>query len=136
MRGQSRPDSMAVSSSLSSIHISPRTPRTPRVPTLEDGEEDLELTLLGEDERQQAARDLGEQENQEILPDSKRPISARDKRSMVLLCVLCKFLLLVILTFSQVHKDLIQGVPVRSTQITVSKIALIIKPLLISLGLL
>lgn len=106
------------------------------MPTLEDGEEDLELTLLGEDERQQAARDLGEQENQEILPDSKRPISARDKRSMVLLCVLCKFLLLVILTFSQVHKDLIQGVPVRSTQITVSKIALIIKPLLISLGLL
>ncbi|KIK07384.1 hypothetical protein K443DRAFT_182209 [Laccaria amethystina LaAM-08-1] len=88
MRTQSRPDSMAVSSSLSSIHISPRTPRTPRMPTLEDGEEDLELTLLGEDERQQAARDLGEQENQELLPESKRPISARDKRSMVLLCVL------------------------------------------------
>jgi hypothetical protein len=106
------------------------------MPTLEDGEEDLELTLLGEDERQQAARDLGEQENQELLPESKRPISARDKRSMVLLCVLCEFLLLVILTSPQVHKDLIQGVPVRSTQITVSKIALIIKPLLISLGLL
>lgn len=58
------------------------------MPTLEDGEEDLELTLLGEDERQQAARDLGERENQELLPESKRPISARDKRSMVLLCVL------------------------------------------------
>lgn len=58
------------------------------MPTLEDGEEDLELTLLGEDERQQAARDVGEHENEELLPDSKRPISARDKRSMVLLCVL------------------------------------------------
>lgn len=106
------------------------------MPTLEDGEEDLELTLLGEDERQQAARDVGEHENEELLPDSKRPISARDKRSMVLLCVLCEFLLLVILTSPQVHKDLIQGVPVWSNQITVSKIALIIKPLLISLGLL
>ncbi|RDB29639.1 hypothetical protein Hypma_015130 [Hypsizygus marmoreus] len=81
-------NSMAVSSSLSSIHISPRTPKTPKTLRmgLDDAEEGVELSLLGEDERRQAARDLDEVE--EEISSHKRPISAKDKRGMVLLCVL------------------------------------------------
>ncbi|TFK36781.1 acetyl-coenzyme A transporter 1-domain-containing protein [Crucibulum laeve] len=80
---------MAVSSSLSSIHISPRTPKTPRAERLEDGEEDVELELLGEDERYRATQDLDGTDGQAMeAATSKQPISAKDKRSMVLLCVL------------------------------------------------
>ncbi|KAF8634402.1 hypothetical protein AX15_000854 [Amanita polypyramis BW_CC] len=76
-------DTMAVSSSLSSIHISPRTPKTPRAPREED--EGVELSLLQEDERREAGFDVLEQD--EPSP-TKRNISAKDKRGMVLLCVL------------------------------------------------
>jgi len=83
---------MAVSSSLNSIHISPRTPRTPR-PNAGDGEEnDVELTLLNEQERLQSAQAFHDSDS--VVPEaedvSKRPISAKDKRGMVLLCVLCE----------------------------------------------
>jgi hypothetical protein len=77
--------SMATSSSLNSIHISPRTPKSPKVLRmgLYDAEEGVELTLLGEEERREAQR-------VEIDIPSKRPIGAKDKRGMVLLCVLCE----------------------------------------------
>ena len=79
---------MAVTSSLNSIHISPRTPKTPRN-AVEDEEDDVELELLNEEERRLAERDIDEPvEHHEA--HAKKPISAKDKRSMVLLCVLCK----------------------------------------------
>jgi hypothetical protein len=74
--------SMATSTSLNSIHISPRTPKSPRM-GLYDAEEGVELSLLGEEERREALRGV------EDIP-SKRPIGAKDKRGMVLLCVLCE----------------------------------------------
>lgn len=53
-----------------------------------DEEEDVELELLNQEQRRQADRDIDEP----VLHEShgKKPISAKDKRSMVLLCVLCK----------------------------------------------
>lgn len=76
-------NSMATSSSLNSIHISPRTPKSPKPPRmgLNDAEEGVELSLLGEEERREALRGV-----EDI--SSKRPIGAKDKRGMVLLCVL------------------------------------------------
>jgi PAT family acetyl-CoA transporter-like MFS transporter 1 len=50
---------------------------------LDDAEEGVELSLLGEEERREALRGV------ENIP-TKRPIGAKDKRGMVLLCVLCK----------------------------------------------
>jgi PAT family acetyl-CoA transporter-like MFS transporter 1 len=79
---------VAISSSLDSIFISPRTPvaRTPR--HLQNGideADELELRLLGDEERRQAATGLDEEDY-----TYKRSISAKDKRAMVLLCVLCE----------------------------------------------
>lgn len=83
-------EDLAVSSSLNSIHISPRTPRsTSRVAFDEAGEDDVELSLLGDDERRQAAYGV-DREYGSGVGDSKHPISAEDKRAMVLLCVLCE----------------------------------------------
>ena len=78
---------MAVTSSLNSIHISPRTPKTPRN-ALEEEEDDVELELLNQEQRLQADRDV----DSPVVHEShaKKPISAKDKRSMVLLCVLCE----------------------------------------------
>lgn len=81
----------AVSSSLDSIQINPRTPKTARAnwTGLEDDEnEDVELSLLGEEERRQAAAGLDQEYG--APDDSKRPLSAKDKKAMVLLSVLCK----------------------------------------------
>jgi hypothetical protein len=78
----------AMSSSLDNVqHINPRTPRGNRSFGYDTTEEDeVELTLLGEEERRQAALGLEEaRESKEV----KRPLSARDKRAMVLLSVLC-----------------------------------------------
>jgi len=56
----------------------------------DDDEENVELALLNEDERLRSARDFEDDESSasESENDSKRPISAKDKRGMVLLCVL------------------------------------------------
>uniref|UniRef100_A0A8H7YB05 MFS general substrate transporter n=1 Tax=Psilocybe cubensis TaxID=181762 RepID=A0A8H7YB05_PSICU len=80
----------AVTSSLNSIHISPRTPRTPRATMGEDEDEETEMSLLNEEERIQSARTFHDgHSTDEVDGDlSKRPISAKDKRGMVLLCVL------------------------------------------------
>lgn len=79
------PTPMAVTSSLNSVYISPRTPKTPRV-TNEDEESDVELELLNDQQRLEADRDVDTPV--EHHDAAKRPISAKDKRSMVLLCVL------------------------------------------------
>ena len=109
MRVTSR-DNMAISSSLDSIHISPRTPKTPR--NAQDGD-DVELSLLGEQERREFG--FNEIEEDHGSMEEKRKISAKDKRGMVLLCILCKFGRCYLppgrlITFVT---DLIQGVPVR-----------------------
>ena len=82
---------MAVTSSLNAIHISPRTPRTPH-PDIGGDEDDVELSLLNESERVQAARSFSDEAHSlsDNESDTKRPISAKDKRGMVLLCVLCE----------------------------------------------
>ncbi|KAF9569838.1 MFS general substrate transporter [Agrocybe pediades] len=81
---------MAVTSSLNSIHISPRTPRTPRPNMGDEDEDDVELSLLNEEERNRSGQDFQDDVSTVSEPEdvSKRPISAKDKRGMVLLCVL------------------------------------------------
>ncbi|KAH9925007.1 MFS general substrate transporter [Epithele typhae] len=88
----------ARATSLESVEILPRTPRTSggarsrdhdALPTPYEGD-DVELSLLGDAERREAAADLTLEEEQEYLTqvDAKRSFSARDKRAMVLLTVL------------------------------------------------
>ncbi|KAJ3526030.1 hypothetical protein NM688_g8313 [Phlebia brevispora] len=89
----------AQSTSLESIHIQPRTPKTAAVRVNGDvpgwtageasGVEEVELSLLGEDERREAANGLTLEEEQEYLAQSeKRPMSVKDKRAIALLIVL------------------------------------------------
>ena len=56
-------------------------------------EDDVELSLLNEAERLQSARAFPDEVHSlsETEPDTKRHISAKDKRGMVLLCVLCEY---------------------------------------------
>lgn len=86
---------MAVTSGLNAIHIAPRTPKTPRTPWTgreDDDADEVELNLLDEEDRRQAAQGLGETEEQGFLngSEAKRPMSAKDKRGMVLLIILCE----------------------------------------------
>ncbi|KAI8983349.1 MFS general substrate transporter [Trametes punicea] len=85
--------------SLESIEILPRTPLTSRTPRRghanwspdEDGHaEEVELSLLGERERREAASDLTVEEQRAYLAqaDGKRPFSSRDKHAIVLLIIL------------------------------------------------
>lgn len=88
MRDKSSQEHMAVSSSLHNIHISPRTPKSSR--PYSDEEDGFELSLLGEEERRQAAHGTDD----EVHPSGnvgKKPMSTEDKRAMVLLCVLCVY---------------------------------------------
>ena len=88
IRGKSSKETMAVSSSLHNNHISPRTFKSPR-DYVDGSEDDVELSLLGEADRQQALPGLED----DILPprsSGKRPMSTKDKQAMVLLCVLCE----------------------------------------------
>jgi len=80
---------MAKTSSLDSIFISPRTPRTPRVQNGSADSEEIELSLLDEEERLRAAEGLEVAEEEDVYA-AKRPMSSKDKRAMVLLCILCK----------------------------------------------
>jgi PAT family acetyl-CoA transporter-like MFS transporter 1 len=80
---------MAVSSSLESIFISPRTPKTPRIAQNGDADSDeVELALLGDEERERAA--VGVDSDGIDTHTTKRPLSTKDKKAMVLLCVLCE----------------------------------------------
>lgn len=91
---------MAVTSGLNAIHIAPRTPKTPRTPWNahddDDDTADVELSLLGDEDRRQAAQGLGETEEQGFPggPEAKHPLSTKDKRGMVLLIVLCEYAVL------------------------------------------
>lgn len=85
---------MAITSGLNTIHIAPRTPKSSRTPwdPNNTGDDELELSLLGEEERRQAANGLGETEEQGFpVPEAKRPITNKDKRGIALLIVLCEF---------------------------------------------
>ena len=87
-------DTMARSSSLNNIEISPRTPINSRANHISDrlendAEEGMEMSLLAEDERRQAARGTDGYEN-DHPGEHKGPISTKDKRAMALLCVLCE----------------------------------------------
>lgn len=84
---------VAMSSSLNSIRISPRTPKTSRPAT---HDEDVELTLLDEEERLRSATGFQDEDSSVLDSDTdlKKPISANDKRQMVLLCVLCQLVCL------------------------------------------
>ena len=91
----------AQTTSLESIAISPRTPRPPHAPPngaqgwnaddaeSANGADEVEMSLLGEDERREAADGLTLEEEQEYLSPEKRPTSAKDKRAIALLIVLC-----------------------------------------------
>lgn len=80
---------MAVTSSLNSVYISPRTPRTPRVTTDYD-DDDVELELLAEEERENAHRDLDQEDVIKEPESGSKSISLKDKKNMVLLSVLCE----------------------------------------------
>jgi len=79
---------MAVTSSLNSVYISPRTPRTPRTTHEDEDDDDVELELLREDERERAQMGLDQEEDTPKEDPISKKISAKDKRSMVLLSVL------------------------------------------------
>jgi hypothetical protein len=86
---------MAVTSGLNAIHIAPRTPKN--VKGQWSGGDDVdtqevELSLLDEDDRRQAAVGLGETEEQGYVGghDVKHPMSTKDQRGMALLIILCE----------------------------------------------
>ena len=76
----------AVSTSLDSIHVPPRTPRT--AIDSEDGkpEDGIELSLLNDDERRAAAAD----DDIDVAVSKVKGVSGKDKRGMALLIVLCE----------------------------------------------
>ncbi|KAJ3490155.1 hypothetical protein NLI96_g1649 [Meripilus lineatus] len=82
----------ALTTSLESIAILPRTPRTPRSADQRwregDGDtiDEVELSLLGEDERRQAAQ--GAEEDVRPPDTTQKPFSPKDKRAIALLVVL------------------------------------------------
>jgi hypothetical protein len=76
---------MAASSSLDSAYASPRT-STFRRSLNQDGEDDVELSLLTDEQRNEANGYALEPPASGV----KRPMSAKDKRAVVLLCLLCE----------------------------------------------
>ena len=104
--------------SLESISIQPRTPRTPRSNgghyrgSDDIAADEVELSLLGEEERREG---MTVEEEQEYLAQSeKKPISPKDKRALALLIILCESrFMLSRLCFTYFCLDLIQGFPVR-----------------------
>jgi MFS transporter, PAT family, solute carrier family 33 (acetyl-CoA transportor), member 1 len=77
----------AISTTLDSVQITPRNPHTMRQNHV-DAEEEVELSLLEEDDRRQAAAGFVDG-NGHLEAKHKAPLSAEDKRAMTLLCVLC-----------------------------------------------
>lgn len=77
-------ETRGTTSSMNNVRVQPRTPRRPT-----HDMEDVELTLLEEDERRQAAVGVSDGEPP-TASRPKPPMSAKDKRSMFLLCILCE----------------------------------------------
>lgn len=114
----------AQSSSLESIYIQPRTPKTAAarvnggVRSPDDSDigamDEVEMSLLGEDERREAMNGLTLEEEQAYLSQSeKKPMPAKDKRAIALLIVLCESSSCN--SYAEMLKieiDLIQGFPV------------------------
>ena len=102
--GQGMPRSpRAQTTSLESISIQPRTPKTASarvngVPGWQADDasavDEVELSLLGEEERREAAEGLTLEEEQEYLSQTvaKKAMSAKDKRAIALLIILCQSL--------------------------------------------
>lgn len=95
----SRHNPRGTSTSLEGISIQPRTPKTPHSSqringwTPRDGEpiDETEMSLLGEEERRQAENGLSVEEEQGYLSQGERKLmSAKDKRALGLLIVLCR----------------------------------------------
>jgi len=86
MPGSNPPDeARGITSSMDTVRVQPRTHRQSAHDT-----DEVELTLLGEDEQRQAA--VGVSNGDSVRMDrQKLPMSAKDKRSMGLLCTLCEF---------------------------------------------
>lgn len=87
----------AQTTSLESIRILPRTPKTPRTAERwmpQDGEpiDEVELSLLGEDERRQAAEGTSLEDEMDHLSQggAQKVVSSKDKRAVVLLVILCE----------------------------------------------
>jgi hypothetical protein len=78
----------SVSTTLDSVQITPRTPRVVR--SNHADAEDVEMSLLGEDDRRRA--DAGFADGNGHLEANKAPLSPEDKRAMALLCILCEWL--------------------------------------------
>lgn len=89
MQGVAATDSLngarGTTSSMDTVRIQPRTPRQGARDTQE-----LELTLLEEDEQRQAAVGVSDGDSARTSR-STRPMSTKDKRSMGLLITLCEF---------------------------------------------
>lgn len=86
----------AHATSLESIEVLPRTPRMSRrghAGRTPDDVDEVELSLLGEEERRAATADLTVEEEQAYLAqaDGKKSFSSRDKQAMVLLIILCAY---------------------------------------------
>lgn len=77
-------ETRGTTSSMDTVRVQPRTPRRPT-----NDMEEVELTLLEEDERRQAAVGVSDEEPA-TAGRPKPPMSAKDKRSMFLLCTLCE----------------------------------------------
>lgn len=79
----------AVSSSLQSIHIPPRTPRSVRGDSeYANSMDEVEMSLLSSEERRLAA--AGVSLDDAYVSKGKAGISTKDKRGMILLIVLCE----------------------------------------------
>lgn len=83
------------SSSLDTVRIIPRAQKTPNAAMKEwdaSDENDVELSLLDANERHEASNGfVVAEEDYGGDPESRRPLSSKDKRAMVLLVFLCEF---------------------------------------------
>ena len=78
-------EARGTTSSMDTVRIQPRTPKQGAHDT-----EEVELTLLEEDEQRQAAVGVSDG-GPTRAGRPKPPMSTKDKRSMGLLCILCEF---------------------------------------------
>lgn len=85
---------VGMSSSLDQIHIAPRTPRATRSSygDSENGHlgDEVEMGLLGDEERRQAAQGLDDLDDVRAK-DAKTVVTSEDKKAMALLIVLCMY---------------------------------------------